>query len=266
MRPIDVRHSDWLCTLEPPRPGAASKYRDTVHRHAVRMGLRYVKGLNEANGEKIIALRRERSFQDADDFVARTALDEKPLLALASCGALGGLSSNRRDALWAVRGASRRPESSLPLPASERQPRFAELDALDTIGWDRRHSHHSVRGHPLAPLRPVLRAQGLPDAATVNRTPHGRRVRYAGLVINRQHPGSANGVTFMTLEDESGWVNLVVWEQVFRDNYVLARTANPLGVTGKVQSQDGVVHLVAESFWSPELIRDAAALPSRDFR
>ncbi len=94
---------------------------------------------------------------------------------------------------------------------------------------------------------------------------HGKRTRFAGLVINRQHPSSANNVTFMTLEDETGWVNLVVWEQVFRDHSVIARTANPLGVTGKVQLQDGVVHLVVERFWLPELPRDASPVPSRDF-
>jgi error-prone DNA polymerase len=118
----------------------------------------------------------------------------------------------------------------------------------------------------LAPLRDALRTQGLADAVTVNRAPNGRRMRYAGLVINRQHPESASGVVFMTLEDETGWVNLVVWPQVFQDNFIVARTANPVGVTGKVQMQDGVTHLVVERFWVPEISGDASPLPSRDFR
>jgi error-prone DNA polymerase len=259
MRPVDARRSEWLCTLEPAAPGSA-------HPFAVRMGLRYVKGLREEDGERIVRTGREAPFRDVHDLVARVGLDEKALLQLAGAGALDPLADNRRGVLWAVRGAARRPKASLPLPAEAPAPRFAQLDALDTIGWDRRHSYHSVRGHPLSVLRPALSAQGLPDAQTLNALPHGRRARYAGLVINRQHPGSANGVTFMTLEDETGWVNLVVWEQVFRDHHVIARTANPLGVTGTVQSQDGVIHLVAEHFWRPELPRNAAALPSRDFR
>ncbi|HKI97007.1 MAG TPA: error-prone DNA polymerase [bacterium] len=263
MRPLDVHHSDWLCTLESTQPVAGVM---SEHPFAVRMGLRYVKGLSKANGMRIGQIRETAPFIDVSDFVARTGLDEKTLLRLAEAGALDGLVQNRRTALWAVRGVARQSRSSLPLPAAERAPAFAPLDALDTIAWDRHHSHHSVRGHPLASLRPALRALGLLDAATINRLPHGHRVRYGGLVINRQHPGSANGVTFMTLEDETGWVNLVVWEAVFRAQHVLARTANLLGVIGTVQSQEGVVHLVVEQFWEPELSHDAAPVPSRDFR
>jgi error-prone DNA polymerase len=263
MRAIDVRHSVWPCTLEPPRRVVNVA---PEHRFAVRMGLRYVKGLREADGARIVQAREAAPFRDVADFVARTGLDEKALLRLAGAGALDALAENRRAVLWAVRGATRRPRPSLPLPAEERQPAFAQLNMLDTIGWDRRHSYHSVHGHPLGPLRAALGAQGLPAARTLNTLPHGRRVRYAGLVINRQHPGSASGVTFMTLEDETGWVNLVVWEAVFRANHLLARTANPLGVTGTIQSQEGVVHLIAEQFWPVVLPAPVETMPSRDFR
>ncbi|MCA9520401.1 MAG: error-prone DNA polymerase, partial [Myxococcales bacterium] len=123
---------------------------------------------------------------------------------------------------------------------------------------------HSTRGHPLAPLRSELKARGWPDARTLNQMPNGKLIKYAGVVICRQRPGTAGGVTFMTLEDESGFVNLVVWQQVFDKYTVLARTAAFLGVTGKLQVEQGVVHLVADALWAPD-VSLKAALPSRDF-
>jgi error-prone DNA polymerase len=156
-------------------------------------------------------------------------------------------------------------QGGLPLPDTEPRPAFAPLGRAQAVHWDYRASAHSVRGHPMAGYRAELKAAGLPDARTVNRLPHGRRVRYAGVVINRQRPGTAKGVVFMTLEDETGFVNLVLWESVFERHPVLARTALLLGVTGKLQAQDGVVHLVAEALWQPQLSGQPALLKSRDF-
>ncbi|MFI5400947.1 MAG: OB-fold nucleic acid binding domain-containing protein, partial [SAR324 cluster bacterium] len=136
----------------------------------------------------------------------------------------------------------------------------------ELIDWDYRQLGHSVRGHPLAGLRQALRRLGLPDARAVNRMPDGRRVRFAGAVINRQRPGTANGVTFMTLEDETGWVNLIVWEAVFRRFEVVGKTAPLLGVTGKLQKAEGVVHLIAEELWIPDVAGRPKTAASRDFR
>jgi error-prone DNA polymerase len=142
---------------------------------------------------------------------------------------------------------------------------FASLSALDEITWDYRASGHSTHGHPLAPLRDRLRAAGLPDAKTVATLPHGTPARYAGLVICRQRPGTAAGVTFMTLEDETGFVNLVLWERVFETFPVVARTVSFLGVTGTIQKQGLVVHLVAEELWQPRLAAAPEAVSSRNF-
>ena len=95
--------------------------------------------------------------------------------------------------------------------------------------------------------------------------PHGSRVRYAGIVICRQRPGTASGVTFLTLEDETGFVNLVVWLRVFEAYSLLVKTASFLGVTGHIESRDGVVHLIADSFWEPQLKRKPQPAASRDF-
>jgi error-prone DNA polymerase len=107
--------------------------------------------------------------------------------------------------------------------------------------------------------------RGLPDARTVASMPNGAKVRYAGLVICRQRPGTAGGVVFMTLEDETGFVNVVVWESVLQRYSVVAKTVSFLGITGKLQAEDGVVHLVAEELWEPRLELKPANAGSRDF-
>jgi error-prone DNA polymerase len=255
VRPVDVGSSMRDCTLEPreERP------------FAVRMGLRYVKGLGQTHWERIRRAREERPFASVEDLAARTDLDEAALSRLAEAGALSGLEGRRRDALWQARGAARAPRPSLPLAVAERAPGLPGLDEFQTIAWDYRTTGHSPRGHPLAPLRDRLAARKLPDARTVSAMPDGRRVRYAGMVICRQRPGTASGVVFMTLEDESGFVNVVVWSRVFEQHAVLIKTTSFLGVTGKLQVRDGVTHIIAESFWTPELDRSPRGAGSRDF-
>ena len=131
--------------------------------------------------------------------------------------------------------------------------------------WDYAAADHSTRGHPLAPLRDELRARRLPDAKTVAAGRNGQSVEFVGLVICRQQPGTASGVVFMTLEDETGFVNLVVWQQVFQDYAHVIRTTSVLGVTGKLQVQEGIVHLIAERVWVLQLSRPVADVDSRDF-
>jgi error-prone DNA polymerase len=286
---IDIHHSSWDCTLggrmrgrfpnrgngdtfldsagtgDEPESSKVSPFPGFGKRPPIRMGLRYVKGLGKADWQKIEGARKERSFSSVEDFVRRSGLDEGTVARLAEAGALAGFHANRRTALWAARGASRAPRSSLNLRRDERTPRFAELDAFESIGWDYRTSGHSPRGHPLAPLRERLRARRLPDARTVSAMRHGRRVRYAGMVICRQRPGTASGVVFMTLEDETGFVNVVVWSPVYEEQKLLIKTSNFLGVTGKLQVQDGVTHLIAEKFWTPRLDAVPASAGSRDF-
>ena len=255
VRPVDVTASDWDCTLEPRRVG-----------FAVRMGLRYVKSLSEERDwRRIEAARAERPFASLADFSRRTRLDDRVLRRLAEAGAFAPFEGRRRAALWEAQGLGPAAETPLPVAPDDPLPDFDPLDDFQTIDWDYRFSAHSTRGHPLAPLRETLAAQKLPDARTVAGMPDGRRVRYAGLVICRQRPGTASGVTFMTLEDETGFVNVVIWKQVFDDHAVLARTASFLGVSGKLQSESGVVHVVADALWAPEIPARPPTAGSRDF-
>ena len=233
---------------------------------AVRMGLRYVKSLSEARDwRRIEAERTERPFASMEDFTRRTRLDERVVRRLAEAGAFARFEGARRDALWEALDLGRMPASSLPLTPREPRPDFEPLDAFETIAWDYQYTAHSTSGHPLAPLRDALTSRKLPDARTVAAMPNGRRVRYAGIVICRQRPATAASVTFMTLEDETGFVNVVVWKQVFDDHAVLARTASFLGVTGKLQCESGVVHIVAEALWAPAIPARPPVARSRDF-
>jgi error-prone DNA polymerase len=244
--PIDASVSEWDCTMEDG---------------GVRMGLRYVKGLREATAKKVIAARPWASLEELMRRTGPGAIDERSISALAEAGALG---AGRRGALWEGKGLARVRPAPLPVDGEER-PEFRDLTWFETIAWDYRRTSHSTHGHPLAPLRGELAARGLPDARTLNALPDGRRVRYAGIVICRQRPGTAAGVTFMTLEDETGFVNVVIWKQVFDEFVVTAKTETFLGITGRLQVQDGVVHLVADELWSPQLRQRPDGTKSRDF-
>ena len=224
-----------------------------------------MKSLGTRERDAIDAAQDMASFTSLEDFVRRTGIGAKPLAALAEAGAFDVFEVSRRDALWQVRGLRGSERPALPVAVRERNPAFAALDAFETIGWDYRAANHSPRGHPLAPLRDVLREQGLPTAREITALPDGRRVRYAGVVICRQRPGTAAGVTFMTMEDETGFVNLVVWKQVFDRFATLARAANFIGIAGRLQVDQGVTHLIAERFFTPRLDARPRTMRSRDF-
>ncbi len=257
IRAVDVRYSMWDCALEPSRrtPGA----------FAVRMGLRYVKGMRKEVVARLTESRRDAPFRSLDDLAQRCGLDQGTLARLADSGALEGFDPERRDALWGALGTACDEQPRLALDIPEPDADFDALNALETISWDYEFTGHSPRGHPLGPLREELTRMRLPDAAAVRSYPDGRRVRYAGLVICRQRPGTARGAVFMTLEDESGFVNVVVWDRVFRKHEALLKTASLLGVTGRLQAQGGVAHVVADELWTPQLGRRPHPTRSRDF-
>ena len=260
VRPIDVTRSAWNCTLEPV---------DDDFGFAVRMGLRWIKGMQMADGGRIVMAREARPFESLQDFVRRAQVPARMHAALAEAGALSALEEGgieRRDALWQVMGWIARQDDAMALGGDVNdEVAFGKLAKLDEIFWDYATSDHSTRGHPLAPLRPELRSKGWPDARSVSRGRDGARVDYVGIVICRQQPGTASGVVFMTLEDETGFVNLVVWQQVFADYAHVIKTTSLLGVSGRLQVQEGIVHLIAERVWVPVLSRPVVEIDSRDF-
>ncbi|MCC6809409.1 MAG: error-prone DNA polymerase [Deltaproteobacteria bacterium] len=257
--PIDVRSSAWECTLE-KGPGKLS---------ALRVGLRYVRGLDEAQGRRIVATGKTAETLDA--FFAAAAVDKKAQTALAEADALLSYGVARRQALWSVadvrpvKGKRRTSATSTrELELNEEpMPEFAALNAFEEIAWDYAATSCSSRGHVLSAVREALQRERLPDARTVAAMSNGKRTRYAGIVICRQRPGTASGVTFMTLEDETGFVNLVVWKKIFDAFHIVAKTTSFLGVTGRVQNENGVVHVIADELWRPKFSLPEVA--SRDF-
>jgi error-prone DNA polymerase len=260
--PIDVQQSAWDCTLEP----GVTADPESPRRWSLRMGLRYVKGLGSRERE---ALQwAPPPYRSLEDFMARTRMKKSAYLKLAEAGALDGLVDGRRDALWTVREIWTRLEDALPLEVAAGAAAgglFRRLSDTEEVFWDYRTSQHSARGHPVSSLRPWLQGQRVPTAQEVNELPDGSQVQYVGMTICRQRPGTATGVTFYTLEDETGFVNLVVWRQVFEKHAVVARTALLLGVRGKIQSNGGVVHLIADALWEPQVDFDPSGTSTRSF-
>jgi error-prone DNA polymerase len=257
--PIDINKSSWDCTLEGRSPVDDAKRR----LYGVRMGFRYVKGLGVIERERIES--NEPPHANLATFVRQTRLNKKALHALAEAGAFECFGLNRRDAIWQVRSLSRFAQDLLPLEPASSQISFASLASDDQVIWDYRSSHHSTRGHPMRGLRHALRSRGIPEATCIHNYAHGDELEYVGMVICRQRPGTASGVTFFTLEDETGFVNVVVWKQVFDRHAALAKTAALLGVTGEIQKADGVIHLIAKSLWAPDVTLAEHAHRSRDF-
>ncbi len=246
--PIDIAISEWDCTME---------------EGAVRMGLRYVKGLEELAGRRIVA-RRRTSYLSMEEMARRADLQRKDLSCLARAGALNSLGKSRRAQLWAA-AAMTTAARDCPWLDAEPSPDLPELSPTQSIFWDCKFSAHSLQGHPLSTFRTQLKALGLPTAEQVRETRHGAKISYAGLVICRQHPDTAKGFTFFTMEDETGLVNVVVKPQLFMEQNIIARSAGLLGVKGKLECHDNVIHLIAETFFQPDVGQDLPHLPSRDF-
>jgi error-prone DNA polymerase len=266
VRSVDILWSGWNCALEKKEKSEEEKESG----YAVRMGLRFLKGLREDEWEKIERARQERVFRSIEDLVRRTGLRELTLEKLAESGALEPLESDRRKAIWKAKGLARTPQLPLDLREHDETPDFDELESFETIAWDYRTTQHSTRGHPLTHLRERLDDMGLPDAKALRKTPHGRFASYAGLVICRQRPSTASGTIFMTLEDEAGFVNVIIWPSVYETFQLIAKTQDFLGVTGQIQREEGVVHLIAETLWRPRLDRASSGskprgAKSRDF-
>ncbi|HUI68961.1 MAG TPA: error-prone DNA polymerase, partial [Spirochaetia bacterium] len=256
--PIDIIASEWDCTLE-RRAGDPG--------YAVRIGLRYVKGLGEADGERIRLWRTGGGASTLSDFTSLCRLPSDSMERLAEVGAFDCFDEQRRDALWGVLDQSEKP-TSLLVGDFAQTPSFRPLSEAEEINWDYLASDQSPRGHVMEQFRSRLEGQGLPDAAEVSRMEHGRKVSLVGCAICRQMPGTAAGVLFMTLEDETGFTNLVVWEKVFKQYRTVILTTWVLGVTGRLQVAEGVVHVIAESFWKPDFVQEEQrmASSSHDFR
>jgi DNA polymerase III alpha subunit len=228
---------------------------DIRTRYAVRLGLRQIKGTREDDVVTALLPARGKGFDSVRDLWLRTALPRATIERLADGDAFRSLGLDRRDALWAARGEGattakeRLPLFDIPEHADIRkEPDFTLPPMLlgEHVVNDYRYLHLSLKAHPVSFLREQMTRRRIIPAEALRQTTNGRRVTVAGLVITRQRPGTASGVIFMTLEDETDITNGIVWPKVFERYRPVVLGARLIALTGKVQSESGVIHVVAD--------------------
>jgi error-prone DNA polymerase len=250
VEPIDVTRSAWRCRLEDS--------------NTVRLGLRYVQGLRQDAGERIEHARVEAPFASPVDFERRVRLSNVDLATLAELGAFAGLGHTRRQALWQVSRLRERTEGLLGRadPAQAPSP-LPEMTLPERVVADYKNADMSVGPHPMRFFRRRLQAEGILSAMDLDRARDGSRARVAGLVQTRQRPMTAKGFFFITLEDETGFANLIVTPQMFEAHRPLLVRAAGLIVHGVVQNVEGVVHLRGDHFEALEVRANEVAVRPR---
>lgn len=240
IRGVDVNYSDWDCTLEPCGTG-----------FALRLGMRLVDGLRADAGVQVMTAR-DTPFADVADLKARARLDAGAVRRLAAADAMRSMGVDRRQALWEAQALKDAP--ALPIFAhadaaahgAEPVVHLPKMPKAEHVVADYQTLRLSLKAHPMSFYRASLRNQGFACNADLPRKRHGARVTLAGLVLIRQRPGTAKGVCFITLEDETGVANLVVWPDLFKANRSVVMGARLLVVQGRVQTDGQVIHVVAE--------------------
>lgn len=276
VRPVDVLTSEWDCTLE-SASSATIQSRYPEAQRALRLGFRLIKGFGRAAAERLVAARQCAPFHSLADLLERVSLQKNEVEALAEAGAFSAWFADRRRALWAARGPRtvglfrgiRLPETKFELPQASRSQQL--MFDYGRVGL-------SIRDHPIALIRSRLRRLGTLTAAQLNDAKHHTRVTLAGIVLSRQRPATAAGVLFVTLEDETGVVNVVVFRKIYDRFELAARHAGVMLVEGKVERHvteprpgevgraTPIIHLIAERLERLDRPGDGISVRSRDFR
>ena len=249
VRPVDINHSDWDYKLEPIKD---------KKNYALRLGLRQIKGLSQDDADLIMKYRKT-GYTHIDEFSARTALSPQVLNKLAEADVFRSIGLDRRKALWAV---SRYQETDTPSQLIKGLPLFEHTDSSplgsepeaslpdmkigEHVIQDYATLRMSLKAHPMKLLRPSFQQKSYIPAHDLVNIPHRRFINIAGIVLVRQRPGSASGVIFSTLEDETGVANIVIWPACFEKYRRIVMSARLLGVYGQVQKEQGVIHIIAK--------------------
>ena len=258
VHPVDVRHSDWDCTLEGEPP-------------AVRLGLCMVGGLSAQGGARLVAARAALGpggFAGVAELARHAQLERRDLDALARAGALAALAGHRHLALWQVAGVAPRPaRGALALEAAgqEAAPALRAPAEGEEIVADYASLGLTLGRHPLALLRPRLARLRSLTARELLALPHGRAARMSGIVTGRQRPGTASGTVFVTLEDETGWVNVIVWPALVEAQRKELLGARLMTVHGRLEREGAVAHLIAQRLHDHSALLGRLATASRDF-
>ncbi|MHA6194201.1 error-prone DNA polymerase [Pseudomonas wadenswilerensis] len=256
IRPVDVHHSHWDCTLEPGEGEAM----------AIRIGLRQIRGFRQEDAERLARVRESQAFRDVGDLCLRAALDTRARDLLADAGALAAMAGHRYQARWEVAAVQAQlplfaavepsPEVPVQLPApSVGEDLFADYDSVGT----------TLGPHPLSLLRRRLTALGCRSSRALDDVEHGDSISVAGLVVGRQRPQTASGVTFVTLEDEFGMLNVVVWRDLAERRRRVLVGSKLMQVRGKLEFADGVRHLIARRLEDLSPLLSGLDVRSRDF-
>ena len=260
VRPVDVNRSNWDCSLEKDHspqgrlhPRHSSMAADILTEHDLRLGFCQIGGFSEEWGKKIEAARG-RGFDSIRDLWLRTGLPTQALRSLAHADAFNSLGLNRRDALWAVKALQKAGDKdNLPLfarvsmAALEPDARLLSMPPGEQVIEDYRHLRLSLEAHPVSFLRADLDARGIVRHELLPSLKPGRRVTICGLVLVRQRPGTGNAI-FMTLEDETAIANTIVWPRKFEQYRPIVMGSRVISVTGVLQNEKGVIHVVADHF------------------
>jgi error-prone DNA polymerase len=254
-RAVDINHSDWDCRLERMEDAKEGK-----PGRALRLGFRQVKGLAQKDADKIMAARGDGCFSSLEDFAGRTGLGAPSLKLLAEADVFRSIGLDRRHALWAV---ARYYETGTPALARRDLPIFAAASAIpdepgaalpemplgEHVLTDYATMRMSLKAHPMALLRETFARLGYVQTRELAALPVNRPLNVAGIVLIRQRPGSAKGVIFSTLEDETGIANIIIWPKTFERYRRVVLTARLLGVRGTLQREQGVIHVVAKELF-----------------
>lgn len=262
--PVDVQHSGLLCELEPLTLSDGMEA-TKAGRQPVRLGLNLVMQLSQQAAQSIVQARADGPFLSTEDLAKRAQLDRKALLALADANALQSLAGHRREAVWSTAGLDTQRDLLSQTRTEEPQIALAKPSDLEDMLADYRALQASLKHHPIQFLRPRLNGQLIKPIAELKTYPDGRLARACGVVTHRQRPATAKGTVFLTLEDETGHVNIIVWGEMAEQNRSILRGAQIMGVFGVWQRQGEVCNLLAKRLVDYTPLLAELRSKSRDF-
>ena len=269
VRPVDVVRSQWDCTLEGSDPLSPWERAGVRARPptmpVVRLGLRLISGLNREAADRIVNARTQRMFTTTQDLARRSNLDQPQMKSLAAADALTGLSGHRRQQVWDAAALRAEPELMKDAPINEAPLQLPEAPEGEAIVWDYDSLGLTLRRHPLALLRPQLAKRRLMSAEELNQAPNGRLVRHCGIVTLRQQPETASGVVFVSLEDETGVVQVIVWKHLRERQRSVLTQSRLLAVYGVWQREGEAKNLIAGHLQDLTPLLHGLSTVSRDF-
>jgi error-prone DNA polymerase len=250
VRPVDVTASEWECTLE---------------HEAVRLGFLMIRGFPEAAAKRVVEARTREAPQSVEDLAHRAALDRRDLKCLAAAGALAPLAGHRREAHWSIAGIATGRHIMSGVPVAESRPALSPPTEGESLLADYASIGLTLGRHPLALLRPRLERMRFASSEQIRQLPAGSRVRAAGIVTGRQRPGTASGTVFVTLEDETGYVNVIVWPHLIEAQRRELLGSKLMGVEGTLEREGEVMHLIAKRLSDHSDLIRSLQVESRDF-